>query len=145
MMQKTQPMKGIAKAFATIRAARRVRHSDGPLRRGAFRSAVPLMITAVALYAFDAQRSCAADGDFVWGRSMGNDGVEEGRSAKTDSDGNVYITGFFEGTVDFDPGPGTANLSSEEYARSAFILKLDPAGDFAWVKQLVGGASEAFS
>ncbi|MFH0894009.1 MAG: hypothetical protein V2A54_06205, partial [Bacteroidota bacterium] len=35
---------------------------------------------------------------------------QSGRSVKTDKAGNVYVTGNFTGTVDFDPGAGFAKL-----------------------------------
>lgn len=53
----------------------------------------------------------------------------------TDPAGNVYISGSFKGTVDFAPNIGqTVNLTSAN--GSGFILKLDPFGEFAWVKQI---------
>jgi hypothetical protein len=51
-----------------------------------------------------------------------------------DGTGSVYLSNIFQGTVDFDPGPGQANLTSRySYPHDIFVLKLDTAGNFAWV------------
>ncbi|HKR03172.1 MAG TPA: T9SS type A sorting domain-containing protein [Bacteroidia bacterium] len=49
---------------------------------------------------------------------------------KSDHNNNVYLTGYFVGTVDFDPGPGIHNLHffTEKY----FLLKLDSALNFVY-------------
>ena len=56
---------------------------------------------------------------------MGGPTDEIGNSIAVDSSGNVYTTGYFKGTIDFDPGPGTSNLPSAG-AEDIFILKLGP-------------------
>ncbi|MBL7897168.1 MAG: hypothetical protein JNJ99_01450, partial [Crocinitomicaceae bacterium] len=58
-----------------------------------------------------------------------------------DSDENVFVTGTFSGTVDFDPGSGTANLLSSG-SEDIFILKLDSSGNFIWAKKIGGTASD---
>ncbi len=35
-------------------------------------------------------------GDVLWARSFGAEGIDETRSIATDSQGNVYVTGFFK-------------------------------------------------
>lgn len=79
-----------------------------------------------------------ASGNFVWAKRIGGTNVDIGYSLVVDVYGNTYTTGVFEGTVDFDPGAGTFELTSENVG-DAFILKLNAAGNFVWVKRL-GGA-----
>ncbi len=67
------------------------------------------------------------NGDFVWAKRMGNTNEERPYSVTVDSVGNVYTTGAFEGTVDFDPGDGVSNISVAGYI-DAFIIKLSPPG-----------------
>ena len=69
-------------------------------------SAVVILTLAVIFPAL------AGDGEFVWAKSIGGSGEDAGYSVATDASGNVYTTGLFQGTVDFDPGPSTTNLTS---------------------------------
>jgi len=78
-----------------------------------------------------------SSGNFVWAKSMGNIDTDCAFSVVTDASGNVYVTGNFLGTVDFDPGPGIHNLSAAGYTE-IFILKLSASGNFIWVKQMMG-------
>ena len=77
-----------------------------------------------------------ANGNFVWAKSIGGTNSEDSRSITIDASGNVLATGYFQGTVDFDPGSGTSNLTSA--APDIFILKLDGNGNFVWANK-VGG------
>jgi hypothetical protein len=81
-------------------------------------------------------------GDFVWANQHGGNGIDIGVSITVDANGNVYTTGEFEGTIDFDPGTGVENLISAG-AKDIFISKLDVSGDFVWAKQL-GNAADDF-
>lgn len=76
-----------------------------------------------------------ASGNFVWAKQIG--GRYGGYSIAVDASENVYITGYFRGTADFDPGGGVFNLSSTGGA-DAFISKLDASGNFVWAKQIGG-------
>ncbi len=78
-----------------------------------------------------------ADGNFIWAKSMGGTGVELSQSLAVDASGNIYTTGYFESTVDFDPGAGIANLVSAG-GSDIFISKLDGAGNYVWAKRTGG-------
>jgi hypothetical protein len=67
-------------------------------------------------------------GNFLWAKSIGGSSNEVGYSIAVDSSGNVYTTGYFAGTADFDPGAGTSNLTSVG-GNDVFVLKLSPSGD----------------
>tara|TARA_R110002050_G_scaffold74772_6_gene160330 strand:- start:97236 stop:99518 length:2283 start_codon:yes stop_codon:yes gene_type:complete len=81
------------------------------------------------------------DGNFIWAKNMtGGTGLTRGKSISTDSNNNIYIGGDFSGTVDFDPGPNTINLTAN--STDAFITKINSDGDFIWAKQIGGDHSD---
>ncbi len=80
-----------------------------------------------------------ASGNYVWAGNMGGTSNEFGFGIAVDGSGNSYVTGYFEGTVDFDPGTGTANLSSAGN-NDIFIAKYEASGNYAWAIQ-AGGTS----
>ncbi|MBK9321288.1 MAG: hypothetical protein IPM91_22465 [Bacteroidetes bacterium] len=43
---------------------------------------------------------------------MGGTGFDLGSSLDIDASGNVFSTGFYSGTVDFDPGAGIYNITA---------------------------------
>ena len=76
-------------------------------------------------------------GNYVWAKAMGATMDDDGRGIAVGPDGSVCITGDFEGTVDFDPGSGTTNLTSAAFY-DIFVLKLDIAGNYVWAKAMGG-------
>ncbi len=76
------------------------------------------------------------NGDFLWAVAFGTAPDESrGYAVALNDVGDIFITGYFRGTVDFDPGPGTVNLSSVG-TWNIFYLKLDATGDLVWVRSL---------
>lgn len=83
-----------------------------------------------------------ASGNFAWAKRIGGAVTDEGYSIAVDDSGNVYSTGSFGGTVDFDPGAGNYNLTALGN-QDIFVSKLDASGNFLWAKQLAGADSTA--
>src|SRR5690242_17082915 len=81
-------------------------------------------------------------GNFIWARSIGGAGEEFGYTLLKDINGNIYISGEFQFTVDFDPGTGISNHTAEK-ARDMFICKLDPTGNFMWAVTIPGLGEQA--
>jgi hypothetical protein len=63
-------------------------------------------------------------GDFIWARQLG--GIVFCNSLAADKEDNVYATGRFSGTCDFDPGTGVFNLNSASSSHDVYISKLKP-------------------
>jgi len=70
-------------------------------------------------------------GNLVWTIQLGGAGTDRAEYVTVDALGNIYVTGSFSGTVDFDPGPGTASLSAQA-GTDAFVAKYDAAGNYVW-------------
>jgi gliding motility-associated-like protein len=78
-----------------------------------------------------------ANGNFLWGHGFGGDLRDRCNDIFVDQSGDMYLTGYFEDTVDFDPGVGQSVLISDGL-RDIYVLKLDSNGDFLWVKRFGG-------
>ena len=76
-------------------------------------------------------------GNFQWANSFGGSIYDSGKYITTDASGNVYTTGYYQGTVDFDPGAGTSDLISNG-GWDIFIQKLDPSGNLLWANSIGG-------
>jgi hypothetical protein len=75
-----------------------------------------------------------SSGDFVWARTWGGTGdYPYGYGVVVDGIGNVYVTGYFTGKTDFDPGPGVDNHVSNGSA-DVFLTKFDSSGSFIWAR-----------
>lgn len=91
----------------------------------------------------------AQDPTLLWAGSAkaqatGGSEVGSAEAMVTDDAGNVYVTGFFGGTVDFDFGSGTTNLVSSSH-NNMFIAKYTGAGQLLWVKSITGTAATAIA
>ncbi|MFZ5554183.1 MAG: T9SS type A sorting domain-containing protein [Bacteroidota bacterium] len=73
-------------------------------------------------------------GNLVWAKRIGGTGNDGTGAIEIDSLHNVYLTGSFENTTDFDPGTGIFSASAT--VNDMYILKLDQNGNFAWMKQI---------
>jgi hypothetical protein len=74
-------------------------------------------------------------GSLAWAKGYGSPDVDQGNAVVADSSGNVYITGFFSGPINFDPGASNTTLSPGGFY-DGFLLKLTAAGQFSWAKDL---------
>jgi hypothetical protein len=74
----------------------------------------------------------------VWGFQANNTGglVSGGTSIATDTAGNHYVTGLFNGTCAFG-GPAITSTLNDFY-----LAKLDYAGNFIWVVRGIGAGDE---
>ncbi|WP_201293646.1 NHL repeat-containing protein, partial [Tenacibaculum maritimum] len=78
-------------------------------------------------------------GKHLWVKQIKGTVVETHRVI-TDSEGNLYILGYFGGKIDIDLGEGENWLTSKNDRNyDLFILKLDSEGNTIWIKQMSYG------
>jgi hypothetical protein len=76
-------------------------------------------------------------GNYLWGKAIGGTEDQNGKGVAVYG-GDIFITGVFKDTVDFDPGAGTAILSANASndLENAFICKFNASGNLTWAKQI---------
>lgn len=79
--------------------------------------------------------------DLEWANRIGGVSNENAGSIAVDSAGNLYTTGYFSGTVDFDPGSGVVNLVSAG-SEDVYITKSDASGQLLWARAIGGTSSD---
>ncbi len=82
-----------------------------------------------------------ANGNYVWAKKIGSTNTDRGTSITTNAAGEIFLTGYFYNTVDFDPGTGVVNIASAG-SSDVFVLKLSSSGNYIWVKTMGGLSNE---
>lgn len=81
------------------------------------------------------------NGNFINGNSIVSTDFIFPTSIDIDIDGNVYLTGIFQGDIDLNTG--TENVSYGSVGlRDIFILKLDQQGNYVWSKTIGGSGDD---
>jgi hypothetical protein len=83
-----------------------------------------------------------ANGTYGWTRRMG--GISEDRSygITTDPAGNVYVTGYFNGIVDFGADFGTSDIKTSAGLDDIFVTRINANGTYGWTRRMGGTRSE---
>lgn len=81
---------------------------------------------------------------YDWAEAYGGANGDETKAIAVDKNGNIIITGTFEGTVDFDPSANISNLTSVGGA-DIFIAKYTKNNSLVWAYQIGNtGTSEVW-
>jgi hypothetical protein len=65
-----------------------------------------------------------SSGNFIWAKRFGGNAIEQVLSLTIDGSGNIYSAGYFQGTIDIDPGVGTQTMISAG-GNDIFVTKWD--------------------
>ncbi|GAH01347.1 unnamed protein product, partial [marine sediment metagenome] len=82
------------------------------------------------------------NGNFQWALTWGGVNIDYSLCVSVDTNDDVYVSGRFRFTADFDPSPGGNDTHSSLGACDVFLSKFDPNGNFLWVKIFGGPASD---
>jgi hypothetical protein len=83
----------------------------------------------------------SSSGALIWAKSIGGSGNETLYRLALDTSGNVYIVGYYTGTVDFDPNGGITNLSGVG-GTEGYFAKYNSSGSLVWAKKIAGTLSD---
>ncbi|WP_170229904.1 SBBP repeat-containing protein [Polyangium fumosum] len=70
-------------------------------------------------------------GNVLWAKQYGNTAAQVGNGIAVDGAGNVYVTGSFQGSINFGMGAMTSAGGDDLY-----VAKLDTDGTFLWQRSL---------
>ncbi|PBQ32072.1 hypothetical protein CNR22_09915 [Sphingobacteriaceae bacterium] len=82
-----------------------------------------------------------ANGNFIWIKRLGGALDDAAYYMEVNSYGDIYLTGSFQSTADFDPDLNTYMLSSAN-SDDVFVCKLDSSGNFGWATRIGGPGSQ---
>ena len=76
--------------------------------------------------AFLVLAAATAEARAQFAHSFGNESFDSGQGVGIDATGNIYAAGIFNGTIDFDPGPGEVSYTSTR--TDVFVTSYDTTG-----------------
>jgi hypothetical protein len=81
------------------------------------------------------------NGNYIWAHSIGDTSYNSGlRIIINKSENFIYVSGYFKGSPDFDPGAGS-HIITAAGPGDDFIARYDSSGNFIWA----GAISSAFT
>ena len=84
-----------------------------------------------------------SSGNVLWAYNMGGFNRDEFTSLKTNSNQEIFITGFFIDDVDLNPAvPGT---TVQNAGKNYFLCKYSPSGQLIWQNKVEGGGDPAIA
>lgn len=83
-----------------------------------------------------------ANGNFSWCATAGNTAEDMAYGIAVNASDELFITGGYRGTVDFDPGSGTSNVTAFGSTTDIFYWRLTNAGAFTYIYSFYGGGGD---
>ncbi|MBK7855121.1 MAG: T9SS type A sorting domain-containing protein [Bacteroidetes bacterium] len=83
-------------------------------------------------------------GNFKWVKQLMGTGGLGARDLNLNNSEEIFLTGSFAASVDFDPGANNYSLTSAG-GYDAFVCKLDSGGNFIWAKQFGGSGTSQYT
>jgi hypothetical protein len=80
-----------------------------------------------------------SSGMLMWVKGAGGVFLQHASDIQLDAHQDLLITGTFESSCDFGPGPGSTLIAPS--SSNTYILKLDKHGNFKWVRQFEGNSN----
>ncbi len=81
----------------------------------------------------------SAAGDLLYANEFQSNQRSSGEFIRTDHEGNVFVSGHVNGSIDFDPGLNVVSYTTTINSQVKFVVKFDPLGNFMWVRQGIIG------
>ena len=98
-------------------------------------SATVLLLTAVSIYA-NGQIA-----NWLWAKSAGGNNFSDvGRNIYIDSNGNSYVTGYFQSPVIYFGSFTLYNSDITGYSYDVYVVKYSPSGTVLWAKSAGGNS-----
>jgi hypothetical protein len=82
----------------------------------------------------------SSSGSLLWFKKVVGSGLDVPTGVVTDSDGNVYVSGFGDGTMALD-----ATILNSNGGRDGFLAKYDKDGTLLWVKRPTCSGNDSIS
>ncbi len=84
-----------------------------------------------------------SDGNLLWASSIGGVANDAAYGVAINSSNEIYITGYYQGTVDFNPSSSVTNfMYSSNGSIDIFLLKLDSNGNYIWANSVGGWGTD---